>query len=145
MKGVSMNVTHEDFSREIRSNGPSDRTFGLVLAAAFLFFGLWPLRHGQPIRIWCLALSGPVLLVALAWPALLHSLNLLWTRIGKLLGKVVNPVVTGLLFYLVFTPGAMILRWMGRDLLDLSLDPGAKTYWIQRTTSEGSSGMKNQF
>jgi hypothetical protein len=83
--------------------------------------------------------------VALIWPSLLNGLNLVWTKTGKVLGKVVNPVVAGLLFYLVFTPWAIILRWMGRDLLGISLDSNAKTYWIQRSASENSSCMKDQF
>jgi saxitoxin biosynthesis operon SxtJ-like protein len=140
-----MNATHENFRRELRNNGPSDRTFGLVFSAAVLFFGLWPLRHGKPIRIQCLALSGAVLLVALIWPSLLDRLNRAWTKAGKMLGKVVNPVVAGLLFYLVFTPCAIILRWMGRDLLEISSDSNAETYWIQRSAAANSCGMKNQF
>jgi len=140
-----MNATHEDFDREVRSNGPSDRTFGLVFSAALLFFGLLPLSRGHPIRIWCLVLGGTGLLVALIRPSLLNRLNLVWTRIGKTLGKMVNPVVTALLFYLIFTPWAIILRWMGRDLLGISLDSHATTYWIQRSAAGNSSSMKNQF
>jgi hypothetical protein len=116
-----------------------------VFSAAALFFGLLPISHGKPIRIWCLALSGTVLLLALIRPSLLNGLNMVWSRAGKMLGKVVNPVVAALLFYLVFTPWAIILRWMGRDLLGISLDSNATTYWIQRSAAGNSSGMKNQF
>jgi hypothetical protein len=141
-----MSNTHEDFSREIHGKGPSDRNFGLVFTVAFLFFGLWPLRHGNPVRPWLLALSGAVLLITLIRPSLLHGPNRVWTKLGILIGKVVNPIVTALLFYLVFTPGAFILRLMGRDLLGLSLNPDAKTYWIQRSVSTtDASTMKNQF
>jgi hypothetical protein len=140
-----MRTAHEDFGREIHGPGPSDRNFGFVFTAAFLFFGLWPLRHGNPIRLWCLALSAAVLLVTLIRPTLLHVPNRIWTRLGILLGKVMNPIVTGLLFYLVFTPGAVVLRWMGKDLLCLANDPAAKTYWIPRNAAEETSDMTNQF
>jgi hypothetical protein len=140
-----MNNTHEDFGREAHGSGPSDRNFGLVFTAAFLFFGLWPLRHRMPIRPWCLALSGAILLVTLVRPSLLHPANLVWTKLGLLLGKVVNPIVTGLLFYLVFTPGAMILKMLGKDPLRLAGDPKAKTYWILRTAADEGSDMTNQF
>lgn len=140
-----MSNTHEDFGREVHGSGPSDRNFGLVFTAAFLFFGLWPLRHRMPIRPWCLALSGAILLVTLIRPSLLHSANRVWTKLGILLGKVVNPIVTGLLFYLVFTPVAIILRTIGKDALRLKSDPEAKTYWIQRTAADEGSDMSNQF
>ena len=140
-----MNTTHEDFGREVHGRGPSDRNFGFVFTAAFLFFGLWPLRHGRPIRLWCLVLGGAFFTITLVRPALLHGANRIWAQIGILLGKVVTPVVTGLLFYLVFTPSAAVLRWMGKDILRLNRDPGIKTYWIQRDAAEDLSNMSNQF
>jgi hypothetical protein len=140
-----MRAIHEDYRREIHGGGPSDRNFGGVFAAAFLLFGLWPLRHSRPVRLWCLVLSGTLFVVTLAWPALLHGPNRIWTRCGILLGRVVNPIVTGLLFYLVFTPTAVVLRWMGKDLLRLARDQNAKTYWIQRNAAEDLSDMRNQF
>ena len=140
-----MSATHEDFGREIHRRGPSNRNFGLVFTAAFLLLGLWPLRHGRPIRPWGLALGGAILLITILRPSLLQVPNRIWTRCGILLGKVVNPIVTGLLFYLVFTPVAVVLRWMGKDVLCLSIDRDAKTYWVPRTASEQRSDMTNQF
>lgn len=140
-----MSAIHEDYGREVHGRGPSDRNFGGVFTAAFLFFGLWPLRHHAPVRLWCLAVSGVFLLVTLVRPTLLHGPNLIWTKLGVLLGRVVNPIVTGLLFYLVFTPIAVVLRWMGKDLLRLAANPTGQTYWIQRNTAGELSDMKNQF
>jgi hypothetical protein len=140
-----MNTTHEDFRREIRTRGPSNRSFGGLFSAAFLVFGLWPLYHGNAARVWCLALGGAILLVTLFRPSLLHWPNLVWGKVGILLGRVVNPVITGILFYLVFTPLAMILRWRGKDLLHLRFDPDAKSYWMARHESGNESGMSDQF
>jgi hypothetical protein len=137
--------THEDFKREIALTGPSDRSFGLVFTIAFLMFGLLPLRHGRQVRVWWLVLSVAMLMVTLARPSILHHPNLIWTRCGKLLGRIVNPVMTALLFYLVFTPAAVILRLMGKDLLGLAIDPQAVTYWSQRGQSGPESSMTNQF
>ena len=41
-------------------------------------------------------------------------------------------MVTGLLFYLVFTPVAIVLRWLGKDHSGLTRDPAATTYWIRQ-------------
>jgi Saxitoxin biosynthesis operon protein SxtJ len=139
-----VSAIHEDYGRTVHGRGPSDRNFGIVFTAAFLFFGFWPLRHHRPVRIWCLALSGAFLVVTLIRPPLLHGLNRIWTKLGLVLGKVVNPIVTGLLFYLVFTPIAVVLRWMGKDLLRLACNRNAQSYWIQRNAGE-LSDMKNQF
>jgi hypothetical protein len=136
---------HEDFSRDAHGSGPSDSNFGWVFTAAFLILGLWPRVHGRPIRSIYLGLSAAMLLVTLVRPALLHPANLLWTRIGRLLGKVMNPIVTGLLFFVVFTPAALILRWRKKDLLSLELNPEADTYWVNRTADGQTGSMLNQF
>jgi len=143
--GIPMSAAHEDYGREIHGRGPSDRNFGGVFTAVFLLLGLWPLRHRGPVRLWCLVLSGALLLATLARPTLLHAPNRMWTKCGILLGRVLNPIVTGILFYLVFTPTAAVLRWMGRDLLHLARDQNAQTYWIQRNAAEDLSDMRNQF
>ena len=140
-----MSTTHEDYRPKTAHRGPSDRSFGFVGAAAFLFFGLWPLRHGRPVRLWCLALSGALLVITLVRPSLLRQANRLWMQLGLLLGKVMNPIVLGLLFYLVFTPCALVLRWMGKDLLRVRWEPAAKTYWLPRDAAQDRSNMTDQF
>ncbi len=140
-----MSPTDETLGRRIHRRRLSDRNFGMMFAALFLFFGLRPLCHQQTIRSWCLALGGSLLLAALSRPSLLGPLNLISAEISLLFSKLVNLIVTGLLFYLVFTPAAIILRCMRKDLLLLSLDSHAQTYWIPRSASEESSDMTNQF
>jgi len=58
--------------------------------------------------------------------------NLIWFRFGNLLNRIVGPAVTSLMFFLVFTPFALILRMAGKDLLRLRRDPAAASYWIER-------------
>jgi len=123
---------HEDFSRAEQPEGSSDRTFGLVFAVFFLAVCLWPLHRGSVPRWWALAFSGVCLLVALTRPALLHPANALWTGLAVLLNKVVSPVVTGLMFYLVFTPVGFLIRLSGKDPLRLKFESNVKSYWIER-------------
>ncbi len=138
--------THEDFQRTHEITGSSDRSFGLVFAAVFAALACWPLVHGQPPRPWALAVSGAFLLAALAWPPLLRVPNALWMRFGLLLGKVVSPLVIGLLFYLAVTPTAWMMRLAGKDSLRLRFDPAATSYWLPRhPPGPAPKGMSNQF
>jgi hypothetical protein len=139
-------ATHENFSRQEHAKASSDRSFGFVFAIAFAFFALSPLLRGKPVRIWCLVVSGIFLLIALVIPAILHPLNLLWTRLGQLISKVTNPIVTGLMFYLLFTPVAFMLRMFGNDLLRLKYAPQDTTYWIPRVPpGPAPESVRNQF
>jgi hypothetical protein len=110
----------------------SNRTFGLVFAAFFALVALLPILRGHSIRRWALPVSALFLLTALAAPKMLAPLNRAWTALGALLHAVVNPLVLGILFYLVFTPFGWVLRRMGKDFLRLRHSPGAQTYWIAR-------------
>ena len=123
---------HEDLRRSEPVRGSSDRNFGLVFAAFLIVYGLLPLRAGAPVRVPALCGAGLLLLASLLRPQLLHPFNSLWTRLGLLLGRIVNPVVTALLFFLVFVPAGLILRLLGKDPLHLKPAPEAATYWIVR-------------
>ena len=138
--------THETYSGEEPSPGSSDRSFGLTVGAAFAFFGLIPLLRGKPVRLWCFAASAGFVLLALAIPLVLHPMNRVWNRLSQLIAKITNPIITGLMFFAVFTPVAVILRLLGKDLLRLRFDRSATTYWIIRTPPGPTpETMRNQF
>ncbi len=110
----------------------SNRTFGLVFAVFFVLVALLPLLRGHAVRLWALPLSALFLLAALVAPKALALLNRAWTALGTLLHAVINPIVLGILFYLVFTPFGWVLRRLGKDFLRLRPAPDAQTYWIAR-------------
>jgi hypothetical protein len=124
--------SHEDYSRKEGPKPSSDRTFGLVFTVFFLLVSFWPLVRGRAPRRWALPLSAVFLLLAIVRPTLLHLPNVLWTRLAELLNKIVNPIVTALLFYLIFTPAGLLLRLSGKDPLRLRFESNAKSYWIDR-------------
>jgi len=123
---------HEQFDRASAVRGSSDRSFGLVFALFFAVAGLWPLRSGRSVRGWALAIAGMMLAAAFLRPAVLHPLNRLWTWLGLLLARVVNPVVMAVMFAVVFVPAGLVLRLLGKDPLRLRPDPATASYWLVR-------------
>jgi large-conductance mechanosensitive channel len=86
------------------------------------------------------------LLLGIVAPRRLSLLNRLWLKLGAAIAKVVNPLVLALLFFLVVTPMAVIIRMTGKRPLRLARNPGAVSYWIARETSSGvAPGMRRQF
>ncbi len=145
MKNQDRN-THERLSAVHDIQGSSDRAFGIVMAVVFAIIGAWPLLSEGPPRWW--AVIAAVLLggLALLRPAWLAPLNRLWFKFGLLLNKITSPLVMGLLFYGVMTPYAYVLRWLGKDLLRLRLDPSADNYWIERKPpGPAPESIKHQF
>jgi hypothetical protein len=125
---------------------PSDRKFGFFFAAAFLACALYALWVGAPARATaCLGLAAFFAVAAFVKPQLLAPLNRLWFLLGVVLGRIVNPVVLGLVFFLVLTPVAVATRWFGRDALHLKRRP-ADSYWIDRDpVGPSPDSFKNQF
>ena len=140
--------THENFSHHGKAHDlPSNRSFGWVFTGFFGLIAIWPLVLNQgELRWWAAGISGIFLVLTLALPDVLEPLNRLWMKLALLLARVVNPVILGLMFFLIFTPVAFVLRLLGKDLLRLKLDQSASSYWLTRTDI-GPAGptMKNQF
>jgi hypothetical protein len=123
---------HEDLHRRQEGRGSSDRSFGIVFGIFFVLVGLSPLRSHHSVRWWAFPLAGLFLATAFLKPGWLRPLNRIWTKLGILMGRVVSPVITALLFYLVVTPTGLLFRLFGKDPLRLAFEPGAKSYWIER-------------
>ena len=65
--------------------------------------------------------------------------------LGLALGKVVSPIVLGIIFFGLITPIALIARLMGRDELKLRR-PKKSTYWSEPISSSSDvDSFKNQF
>lgn len=143
---MSDHGNHESFRQRDEIKGSSDRAFGIVFTVVFAVVGLFPLIGGAPPRWWSLIVAFGFLAAALVYPKCLGPLNRLWMRFGLLLHRIVNPVVMGFLFFLVVTPIALIMRLIGKRPLHLELDPGARSYWIDRDPPGPSpETMKQQF
>ena len=120
----------------------SNRSFGIVFFIVFLLIALYPLINNKDIRLWSLLISSVFLIFGLINSQILTPLNKLWFKFGLLLGKVISPLVMGLIFFFVVTPIGLIMRALGKDLLNLKYNKN-KSYWIEKKGPK--SKMKNQF
>ena len=122
---------------------PSNKNFGIVFFIVFLIISIYPLLNGYEIRLWSLFLSVIILILGLANSKFLTPFNKLWFKFGIFLGKLISPLVMGLIFFVVVTPIAVLMRILKKDLLNLNFNGKIDTYWIDKTGPK--SKMKNQF
>jgi len=120
----------------------SNRSFGIVFFVVFLLISLYPLINSENVRLWSLAVSCIFLILGILNSNLLSPLNKIWFKFGILLGRIISPIVMGIIFFLVVTPIAFIMRLLGKDLLNLKYNDN-QSYWIEK--SGPKSKMKNQF
>jgi len=120
----------------------SNRSFGIVFFIVFILIAFYPLINQQEIRIWSVLISLLFLILGIINSKILTPLNKVWFKFGIFLGKIISPIVMGLIFFLVVTPIAFLMRILNKDLLNLKFSKN-NSYWIEKI--EPKSKMKNQF
>mgnify|MGYP001469566933 CR=1 FL=1 len=120
----------------------SNKSFGIVFFVVFLLISLYPLLNNESLRIWSLVISIIFLILGVLNSKILSPLNKIWFKFGIFLGKIISPLVMGVIFFLVVTPIGLIMRLLGKDVLNLKFSDH-KSYWIEKTGPK--SKMKNQF
>jgi hypothetical protein len=116
--------------QEIKINKKNNITFGILFFIFFLVIGLYPLVSVGVIRFWPVILSLVFLIITIIRPNLFTFLNRLWIQFGVFLGKIISPIVMGLVFFFVVTPIGMLVRILKKDVMGLKR--GASSYWINR-------------
>ncbi|MEO1016839.1 MAG: hypothetical protein AAFY56_04005 [Pseudomonadota bacterium] len=128
--------THESFEEHVEVKTSSDRSFGLTVGGILAAIGLIRLVFGDAGLNWLttLLLAVGAILVVLGFlkAEWLAPLNRLWTKLGLLLFRIVNPIVMFLIYAITVVPIGLIMRARGKDLLKLKQDPNAESYWIVR-------------
>ena len=120
----------------------SNKSFGIVFFVFFLIISLFPLLKDNNIRIWAIIPAIIFLILGFLNSPILTPLNKIWFKFGILLGNFISPVVMGIVFFVVVTPTALLMRIFGKNLLGLKRN-NKKSYWIERSSIK--SKMKNQF
>ncbi|MEX0677176.1 MAG: SxtJ family membrane protein [Pirellulales bacterium] len=129
---------------------PSDKTLKEFAEFGMFILGLvaapWMLYRGHTttaVVLWGMA----IVLRGLAfvnpgwvrWPFVVLSIAT-WP-----IGFVVSNLALVILYYLVFTPVALVFRLVGRDALNRKLDRQAATYWEAHNPNRGAARYLKQF
>src|SRR5215831_116631 len=115
----------------------SNRSFGLILAAAFLVVAA--------LSYWARVGAG-LLAIAILTPRVLAPLKRLWLKLGHFLHVVVAPVVLGLTYVAAIVPVGLLTRMFGKDLLAQRWDRAAPSYWRKRPAGgPAPESLRDQF
>ena len=109
----------------------SNKSFGIVFFIVFLIIAIYPILSDGNLRLWSLVISLVFLILGLINSRFLTPLNKLWFKFGIFLGKIISPVIMGIIFFLVVTPIGLLMRLLKKDVLNLSFNEN-KSYWIEK-------------
>jgi hypothetical protein len=111
---------------------PSNRSFGWTFTGIFVVggvYGAWRGGSGLTALLFIALVTAMVTITRESW---LAPLNRAWMKVGELMGRVVSPIVLGVIFFAVFTPVGVLMRALGRDTMCRRFDAAARSYWVKR-------------
>lgn len=125
---------------------PSNRKLGWFFCV--LFIAIASYLHFKKLETFVTPTATMAIIfaiVATTAPRLLTPLNRFWYGLGMLLGKIVSPLVLGIIFFVLITPIALFTRLLGRDELRLK-KRFLESYWVVRSPpGPPSDSFKNQY
>jgi hypothetical protein len=135
----------------LREDGPqiTDRLLRQFAGLCVLLFGALSLidryvRHRPARAVVFLLLAAAIGIVGLVRPRAMHLVFHTAMALTKPIGWVVSRVLLAVMFYVVFTPIALIFRMTGRDALARRFNAGAATYWRKRSQPTDIRGYLHQ-
>ena len=125
---------------------PTDRKFGYTFAVVLASLGAWMLWRANRLGFAAVGVGVAFAAIAATVPKILHPLNVAWMFVGRLLNKIVSPIVLAAIYGAIVVPVGLVFRFIGRDALSRTLDPARKSYWVDRTPpGPGSDHFPHQF
>ena len=113
----------------------------LIALAGLGFWRDWP----SFLSVSFLTLGAVHLILAVIAPSLLTGFNRFWMSLGYYFGKVFAPIEMAIIFFLMFTPIALVMRLFRRDALLIRKNK-VNSYWKVRETPQISAdSFRNQY
>jgi hypothetical protein len=134
-----------DYHEEVPVSKSIDFFFGIVGSGFFLVLSLVPLLKGDGVRLWSIYICIVLLMLSFLFPRALSPFRKLWIKFGLFIQKITQPLILGILFYVIFAPIGVVLRCFGMDPLLLKRKLGVTSYWKLRDHRQANADMKNQF
>ena len=114
----------------------SNKSFGILFFLVFLFLTAWSILNKNGFEYIFVVFSTIFLILGLLNSKILTPFNIIWVKFGELLGKIIAPIIMGIIYFLIITPIGLFLRLIGKDILNLKFNKN-KSYWIDRQNNIG--------
>ena len=125
---------------------PSNRKFGYTFSLIFLIFSIYFfLKNTIFFNYFFLSVSFFFFIITFVKSDALYPLNKLWMSFGLLLGKIINPIIMGLIFFIIFTPVSIFMKLIGRDELRLDFDIKKSNWRIRDKDLNNQTDFEKQF
>lgn len=130
--------------KKIKSGKKDLRAFGYSVGTFLIFLGAFLLWRHSPSYTYFMAAGLLLTALGLVAPRLLKLPHRAWMSLAVLMGWFMTRLILIVLFFIVLTPIALILRLSGKRFLDLKSDCRASC-WEHRAERAGGADYEKQF
>ena len=130
-----------DNQENFKLNRGTEKNFGTTFS--IIFFLISSYLYYITNHFWSVffSLSIILLLITIFKPKLFFLPNILWFKLGMLLGSLIAPLVMLLIFFLVMFPLGLLLKVFNKD--NYQKNKKVNSFWIKRDKEINT--MKDQF
>ena len=108
------------------------KKFGITMGIVFTIITLFILvRHRHSIFITS-GISVLFFIFAFIMPNFLKPIYVSWMKLAFILGWINTRLILIIMFYLILTPISIVIKLLGKDLLDKRIDKNKGSYWHKK-------------
>ncbi|MGH7597068.1 MAG: SxtJ family membrane protein [bacterium] len=135
-----------DEIKSIKATTKEARKFGFTIGIFLLVIAAWLFWKQRPSFPYFAYIGGGFALAGLILPVLLKPIYKVWMSFAVVMGFIMTRVILTILYFGMFTPIALVAKFLGKDLLDERWDKNAGTYWVKRpATTYDPKSAENMF
>lgn len=113
------------------------RQFEMVLAGLLVIFGtIHYMKHRLVLAQWFFGIGLAVFCIGLLGPRLLKPIYAIFLKVAHAIGWFNTRVILILIYYVILTPIALIVRIFGKDLLNRKIEKNISSYWATRQSAK---------
>jgi hypothetical protein len=122
------------------------RYFSVTMLIAFALANLILVLGGKyRVAGWIFGCGLALSIVCYFIPPVGKLVYFVWMAVTYALGRIVSPIITAIIFYLLVTPIGLINRLFGKERLRLKKPKDASTYFVDHTEAQDKESMRRQF
>lgn len=123
------------------------KQFGSVLAGILLVFGVINFLKGRTGWYpWFFSLSIVTISLVFLAPKYIKPVFVIFTKIGHAIGWVNTRIILMLIYFILITPIALIMRMLGKDPLNIKIDKNETSYWTKHANVKAAKEkLEKQF
>jgi len=124
-------MQHEQLKDFQDSISISNKSFGIQLSAVLfiVFLIRLYLKFFGVTELILILLSIFFIIISYLKPSFLNLIKVLFSKLAKLLAKIINPIIMFILYLLIFVPFGFILKIFRYDPLKEKINKNLKSYW----------------